>query len=386
MKKLFFLFIILLLITNFVFSVDFGILTDQKIEAESGLFSYTPSLAPWFSWTGDNISLYFSGLLSFEYINNGWREPLLLPEITRFSFSFRNRGFFIEAGRIAFNDILSLNVSGFFDGIFFQAGVSNKVSAGVFYTGFQYKETAKIVMTDDDIKNYIKPFSADNINDYFASKRLLAAARLDLPAGLSGNFCAEIIAQFDLNGNDQPLHSQYGAVQMEFYPYSMTRITIAAILETMQKDGGFSAAFGALGRIRIALPTPLNDWLTFTFKFTSGSAGEAFGAFTPLTSIPIGNIFPNSIAGVTLAGIEYTARVNKYISAEISFNYSMQSYDFALGKANYYGGETWASLIIQPLEDARITLSGGAFFHNLGNMESSGAVTWKVIAGLTLSF
>jgi len=119
MKKLIFLFIILLLITNFVFSVDFGILMDQKIEADSDLFTYTPSLAPWFSWTGNNLSLYFSGLLSFKYNYNYtdgglWREPLLLPEITRFAFSYGNRGFFIEAGRIAYNDILTLTASGFF--------------------------------------------------------------------------------------------------------------------------------------------------------------------------------------------------------------------------------------------------------------------------------
>ena len=391
MKKLIFLFIILLLITNFVFSADFGILADQKIEADSDIFSYTPSLAPWFSWTGNNLSLYFSGLLSFKYNYNYtdgafWQEPLLLPEITRFAFNYRNGGFFIEAGRIAYNDLLTLTASGFFDGIFFQTGISTKISACVLYTGFQYKETAKIAMTDDDIENYIKPFSIDNINDYFASKRLLAAIRLDLPVGLSSNFSAEILAQFDLNGSNQPFHSQYGAVRMEFYPFSMMRITAAAIFETMQKDGDFSAAFGALGSIRTALPTPINDWLTFTVKFTSSSVNEAFSAFTPLTSIPIGNIFPNSIAGVTLAGMEYTARINKYISAEISFNYYMQSYDFTLAKVNFYGGETWASLIFQPLEDVRITLGGGAFFHNLGNMESSDAVTWKILAGLTLSF
>jgi len=270
--------------------------------------------------------------------------------------------------------------------LFIKTGVSTKISAGIFYTGFQYKETAKIVMTDDDIKNYIKPFNTYNIDDYFASRRMLAAIRLDLPVGLNNNFSAEILAQFDLNESNQHFHSQYGAVQIEFYPHSMVRITTAAVFETMQKNNDFNAAFGALGRIRTALPTPINDWLTFTMKFTSSSINEAFSTFTPLTSIPIGNIFQYSIAGVTLAGMEYSARINKYISAEISFNYYMQSYDLTFENTNYFGGETWASLIFQPLEDVRITLGGGTFFHNLGNMESSDAVTWKIIAGLTLSF
>jgi len=391
MKKYFILFIIMLFTTSIIFSADFGILADQKIEADINLLLYTPSLAPWFSWTGNNLSLYFSGLLSLKYNYNYtdggfWREPLLLPEITRFAFSYRNRGFFIEAGRIAYNDMLTLTASGLFDGIYFQTGMSAKLSAGVFYSGFQYKETAKIIMTDDDIKNYIKPFNTDNIDDYFASRRLLAAIRLDLPVGLNNNFSAEILAQFDLNESNQPFHSQYGAIQIEFYPHNIMRITTAAVFETMQKNNSFNAAFGALGSIRTALPTPINDWLTFTVKFTSSSLNDVFSTFTPLTSISLGNIFPNSIAGVSLAGMEYTARINKSISAEISFNYYMQSYDLTFENTNYFGGETWASLIFQPLEDVRITLGGGAFFHNLGNMESSDAVTWKITAGLTLSF
>ncbi|MDR2717873.1 MAG: hypothetical protein LBB89_07415, partial [Treponema sp.] len=95
MKKLALVFIMFALSAAFVFSFDFGLLLDQNIEAENKYFSYTPAFIPWFSWdNGQGMSVYLSGMLSLKYNNyddgisdnDGLREPVVLPELSRFSF------------------------------------------------------------------------------------------------------------------------------------------------------------------------------------------------------------------------------------------------------------------------------------------------------------
>ena len=116
------------LCTGFVFSSDFGLLLDQSIEAENKYFSYTPALIPWFSWNnGQGMSVYLSGILSLKYNNydngisdnDGLRKPLLLPELSRFSFTYRSGQSSIEAGRVEYADVMGQTAYGLFDGLRF---------------------------------------------------------------------------------------------------------------------------------------------------------------------------------------------------------------------------------------------------------------------------
>ena len=387
---------LLFVMAGLAFSADFGLLIDQKIEAENVLFAYNytypPALAPWFSWNGSNgLSVFLSGLLSFKYSkysddianNSGW---LFIPELSRFAFSCRiNRGMYFEAGRIAYNDVTGFVAGGLFDGLRFNAVTSfGGISAGAFYTGLLYKETAKITMTGSDMLRYAKPWDFDNFGDYFASRRAFAALRWDLPVGEANNLSAEVLAQFDLNDSGEKLHSQYGEVQFEFYPMNMLRITAAALFETMQNGGGdFNAAFGALARVKTDLPGGPSDWLGFTVKFTSGSTNDTF---TPLNSVTQGAVFPATLTGLALIGADYSVKIINSLFVENTLRYFIRTFNDPASDGILYGGELWASLTWQPLDDIRATLGAGAFFPGFGNVYPSGTdVMWKVNAALTLS-
>ena len=388
MKKIKLLIVLLLLITSAAFSADFGLLFDREFSGENELFLYNPSLTPWFSWNGSNgASVYFSGNFSFEHniysgemsANNGWK---FIPELSRFAFSYQNiKGISFEAGRIYYSDLLGLTACGLLDGLRFSAVTSAcRISIGAYYSGLQYKETAKIVMTDGDIANYILPWDFNNFNDYFASRRFLASFRLDVPAGKASAFSFEALVQFDLNEYDHYLNSQYGAVKFDIFPSNMVMISAGAVFEAMQTEQKeFNAAFGALAQLKANLPTAVNDQLGLSIKCTSSVIDDIFTDYIPINSVPQGMIFTSTIAGLTVIGIDYNVRIVKPLYAEFAFNYFMRTIN-TVSNDNMYGGELWASLVWQPLEDIRITFGGGAFFPK----ESD--VMWKIIGGLTLSF
>jgi len=389
------LLVLLLVVAGPVFTADFGLLVNQTIEADKNSFTYTPALTPLFSWNGnDRFSVYLSGLLSWRirnYTGVADGERLFIPELSRFAVIYRiNREVFLEAGRIAYNDVTGFAANGLFDGLRCSALLPlGSISAGAFYTGLLYKETAKIIMTKNDTQRYLKSWGADHFGDYFASRRALTALRWDVPVGEMNNLAAEFLAQFDLNDCSGKLHSQYGEVQFTFYPMSMMRITTAALFETMQfmatqnDKGDVSGAFGALAQVKTDLPGDLSDWLSFTVKFTSGSRD---GAFTPLTSITQGAIFPGTLAGLALIGADYSVKIIDSLFAEGALRYFIRTFDDPAADGAVYGGEFWASFAWQPFEDMRATLGTGAFFPGLGNVYPSNAgAMWKINAAVTLS-
>ena len=391
MKRTLIIFVLAVFISGFAYSIDFGLLADQKIEVENNIFTYTAGFTPWFSWNnGEGMSLYLSGNLSLKYdTNNGWSKPALIFDLTRSAFNYRiNQGMSLEAGRIGFTDALGFTASGLFDGIRFNTVSSiGNINAGIFYTGLLYKETAKIIMTTDDIVNYAKPWD-DNFGNYFASQRFLAAVRWDKPLGESSNLHTEILTQFDLTGNSETLHSQYGAAKIELFPTSKLMITAGALFETMQNSAGnFGLAFGLLGQLKTELPTPLNDSLGIVIKFTSGSTGETFTAFNPINSIPQGAVFPGTLAGLALIGLDYSARITGSLYADCALRYFIRTYDDPSSEGNFHGGEIWASLAWQPFDDVRGNLGFGAFFPVLGNVDLYNSnILFKLIASLSLSF
>jgi len=278
--------------------------------------------------------------------------------------------------------------SGLFDGVRFYAELPvGSLSAGLLYTGLLYKETAKIIMTGGDAQEYGDLWAWDNFGAYFASKRLMASARLNIPFGEANTLSVEAIAQFDLNGNDDALHSQYAEVQALIYPMSTMGITVAGFLEAMEGENGFGAAFGALARLRIDIPGPLNDWMNFTVKFTSGSWNDTFTSFTPVSSITQGFVFAGTQSGFVMISADYNVRIISTLLAEAALRHFMRTYNDPAEKGNLYGGELYMSLVWQPLEDIRLSFGAGAFFPGLGNMEIVGdKVKWKLNAVLSLSF
>ncbi|MDR0303121.1 MAG: hypothetical protein LBI04_12520 [Treponema sp.] len=407
MKRLALLPALFLLCANLAFSLDFGFLLDEKFELEDKLITSTTGLTPWFSWDGGNgISVYLSGLVSLRYIksddgiddNDGLGKPVVLPELSRFALSYRiNQNMSLEAGRVSYTDVLGVTASGLFDGARFEADMgAGSLKAGLFYTGLLYKETAKILMTPSDTLNYGDPRNMENIVDeYFASRRFFASARWDMPLGDANNFSFEALAQFDLNGEEDKLNSQYGELQVELFTGSKVGFTAGAFFEAMEykvmKEDEFGIAFGGLGVLRIDLPTPINDALKFSAKYSSGYMdSDTITAFIPMSAHAQGQIFPEIFSGLGIAKLNYEARIVQSLFAEATFSYFVQTNsikDESGDSDKYlYGGEAWASLSWQPLDDIRVNLGGGIFLPSLGNITPDADAAWKVSAGLSLSF
>jgi len=394
------LLVLLLVVAVSAFSLNFGLLVNQTIEADNDLFTYTPALTPWFSWNnGSDLSVYLSGLLSFQYSkysdddltdDNGW---MVIPELYRFAADWRiNREMRLEAGRIPYTDVMGFTAYGFFDGArFTMAAPFGSISAGIYYSGLLYKKTAIILMTGSDRTSYAASWGFDSFADYFASRRALAALRWDMPVGEAIDLSAEFLAQFDLNDGGDKLHSQYGEVQVEYYPVNMLRITAAALFEIMQNGGGNGAAFGVLAQAQADLPGSLNDKLGLSVRFTSGPMNDTLG-YTPISSITQSAILSGMFAGLAIIGVDYNIRILNTLYAEGALRYFIRAYDDPAAGANsvdagaLYGGELWASFVWQPLEDTRATFGAGAFFPGLGNIYPSGTdLLWKVSASVIIS-
>ena len=399
MKRITVFFILLVFSAALIFSIDFGLLTEQKFEAEKKLLTYSPSFTPWLSWNGgEGLSVYLSGVLSLKYLNSddgisendGWRKPVLLPELSHCAFTYRDsRNFSIEAGRIFYADTLAIAASGLFDGIRYETALPvGIINAGVFYSGFLHKDTAKISMTQYDEDNNGKPWDWDHVGDYFASRRVLASLRLDVPVAELNTFTAEALVQFDVNGKDDTLHSQYGTIQFEMFPNNTIGVTVGALFEAMENgDGDFTAGLGALARVRADLPGSLNHGMNAVIKFGSGAWNDTFTAFKPVSSHAQGMVFPNTLSGLALLQAGYNVRLHQTISLDAAVRYFFRTFDDPAGEGYLYGAEPWASFTWQPLEDISFTLGGGAFFPKLGNyFPSDTDTTWNISASLRLSF
>jgi len=398
MKRLLLLPVLLFFAAGLAFSLDFGLLAEQKIEAENTFFSYSPVFTPWLSWNGGKgLSLYLSALLTLEYINysddagsSGWGKPALVPELGLFAVKYRfNRSVSLEAGRVGYSDALGFAASGLFDGVRIDAALPlGTISAGVFYTGLLYKETALVLMTEDDAQQYAKPWDFDDFDGYFASRRALAAFRWGIPLGNTTTLTAEILAQFDLTGSDQTLNSQYGELKFDLYPMNKFMITIGALFEALENnDGDFSGALGALFGFRTDIPGSLNDRLNIIMKFSSGFWNDNVTAFVPLSSVAQGSVFQGTLSGLALVSADYSVRLHDAILLEGILRYFMRTHDDPSTKGNLYGGEVWASLAWQPLDDIRLTLGGGVFLPGLGNVYPDDTdPLWKINAALSLSF
>ncbi|MDR2500824.1 MAG: hypothetical protein LBD37_07085 [Treponema sp.] len=401
-SRLWFLGGALFLLTLPLFPYDFGLLADQTLELEASRGVYKPVLTPWVSWNnGRGLSFYGSSAFSLpRYFYNdypygiqktgdgGWTKPVLVMELSRTAGYWRAAGSLLAAGRMPYEDALGFAASGLFDGLCFDADLARGgLRLGLWYTGLLYKDSAKILMTPGDTEDYAKPWHWDNFSAYFASRRILSALRWDAALGESYRLSVEALAQFDLSGHDTLLHSQYGEILVEIFPEKPAGLTAGLACELMEdQDGKAGGAFGALARLQTEVPGGYKDGAALTVKYGSGPWNDAF-AFTPLSSPAQGEVFPGSLSGLLVIAADYGIQPRPAILAECVFRYFLRDHGVSGEEGKYlYGGELWASLAWQPLEDLRLSLGGGAFFPGLGNIYGDSKPQGKLTIGLSLSF
>jgi hypothetical protein len=366
---------------------------------EPGFF-YTPVLRPWASASlGEGLSLYLSGDISLEYEKTAWRAPVVLPELNRTELTWLvspTLGFTL--GRQYFQDLSGLAVSGLFDGLngTFSAGGS-RFSAGAYYSGLLYKKQADILMTGSDNQEYATPVSSEG--GYFASRRVLTSFKWEKPDFKpSSSLSMGLLAQFDVNGNDDWLHSQYFSYRLiQHMPWGLS-MERAFTLSMAEKQGEpFRVGIAGIVNFHWLTPGSLDDKLTLRAAYSSHAFNERLGPFTSISSIAQGQVFSPSIASLIILKLNYNLRPLQALSLNLEGSYFFRidnstfqdnwEPETLTGSGACLGGEFFLTALWMPLPDLALSFGGGAFLPRLGNSFTADAhVRWKTSLGLILSF
>ena len=378
-----------------VSALDWGILTDHSVEQE-GIGSkpddihYQAYLIPWLSSPlGQNADLYISAAFNANLEKGEWA---LAPELFRTEIALDFNNAELKFGRMQYSDPMGYINSGLFDGISFALDSSAGVfSAGAWYTGLLYKKTANINITAEDLAAYNDLLSYDNFADtYFASRRLAFALGWE-HYGIKEvvRMKISVLGQADLNGRNTQFHSQY-LVARAGIPLGDYFVLDLGGVAGFAEAGEFQASLaGELG-LSFFLPTQIQDRLKFTGIFSSGKSGS-LSPFIPITTISQGSILKAKISGLSLLGLDYTARLHRTFSFSLASTYFILSdlgtyQGWPLEKNGYFlGNEFFARLIWSPVSDIQFNLGGGLFVPAMGNADPEAGLKWKVELNATLA-
>jgi hypothetical protein len=298
---------------------DFGLVVQQTGEFNNAAgdgetdwdLNYTGSYSPWLSAAlGKTTKLYLSAKMSMEYEAEEWnpKDPPVLPELGRSEFSWHPvSSFYLEAGRLPFQDPADLIVAGLFDG--FNGSVvlgKTRLSVGAFYTGFLYKENAKIIMTPGDLKNYAAALDYADMDTYFASRRVLVSATGEFPELTPRTtLTLNALGQFDVNqeslDGDSRLNTQYLTIRYTVMPLETLSLA-GAVVGGLAEDqaGDIYAHFAAAAEADWEVPGAPQDMAQIEFRWSSGRVkeNENITAFMPITSTAQGQVFSPKPVGL----------------------------------------------------------------------------------------
>jgi len=399
MKKLFLplhgLFLILLIgffliPAKIASAADVGLIVSQEASYEiyepDNRVLYKGTIMPWFSTPlGKTGRLYLSLGMTADYENEEWS---FIPELMETEIKYRlGENSEIRAGRIFYEDPLAFIAMGLFDGVRYSTdiGTAGRLNIGAFYTGFLFKKSAYITITEDELDLYNEVLDYSNFYEsYFAPRRLVAA--LDWEQwSLSELLRIQIslIGQFDLSGSAKLYHSQYltGKIVIPVKAFVFELGGIAGLAENAQNYQVFFA--GELG-IAWNLPTPIHDKLSVTGRFSGGTINNTLSAFVPITTIPQGYILKAKLSGLSMIQAEYTARLHQSFSLQFFSSYfitsDMGTYDgIPDGRNGYFlGNEFYGQAVWSPFSDLQIKLGGGVFLPSLGDADKNGKAFWQI--------
>jgi hypothetical protein len=384
-----------------VFSADFGFVLSPSGEYVSDTggkgVGFTGAVTPWFSAAlGGKAGVYVSGKATFEYRydTEAWKNPPVF-ELERTELNFRPvSAAYIVAGRQRYQDSGGMILSGLFDGVSVDIGFSRaRLSLGAFYTGLLYKETAEILITAADRDKYIKPLDYGNLDSYFASRRILVPLGLTFPDLSSRtNLALSVLAQFDVNGASDILHTQYVEAVLGIEALDTLRFTVTGIGGAAEDTGEITFhAAGACG-VDWDVPGALPDMVHGELRWGSGMISDSVIPFIPVTGTSQGSVFTPGLPGLMNARASYTARLHKTVSvsaeAVVFWRTDMETVkDVELdgaSKERYLGTEANGSVIWAPQSALRFTAGGGVFFPG-GAFREDAKIRWKVNGGMILS-
>jgi len=398
-KTILTLVLVILLPLSSIFAFDFGFIVNSNASyADHGsgdnVFEFNVDLWPRFSMLiGNSGELYISA--GFTYGLDG-NDFYYVPELMRTDITLRFGDMGFRAGRMFYSDPLSFISEGLFDGAqFFINTGFGRFSLGAWYTGFLYKKNANITMTEDDQTNFALALDyGDFFNTYFASNRLIAAfdwVHPSLAEILNLNF--SVIAQMDFNRALTEHNSLYVVLKAGL-PLDRFLIELGASLELSQSDpGGNNMSVAGDFGFFWTLPTPFNSRLALTAKVAGGGVQDLFTPFTPITTKYFGDVLKHSMSGLSVIGLNYTARLGQAFGTSISASYFVRNdlatyntYPVVAGSDGYFlGCEFFGRVVWSPLSDLQLTLGGGAFLPFLGNAGSDESIKWRIDVSAIIS-
>jgi hypothetical protein len=391
-----------------LFALDYGVTLQQTLELsgpgdENLELTYAPGLGPWLSDSSrEAVDLYFSAFINMKYEydklsgEGNWRP---LPELGRCSLSYRPAaGPTLEFGRIQYNDPNNLIAAGLFDGTKGTLDIGNtRLSLGAFYSGFLYRETARIFMTAADSSwNY----TAGDTEFSFAGRRLIAAFDWEAPALFESphSLSLNAMVQLDLNASQDTLNSQYLSFKFSFSPLPAVYARAGAVLGFAQRQGAEKKEEANLGMnlgLDWSLSGPPEDVLSFGIIWASGEAGDSSpGLFRSVTMLSPSGVLSAGVAGLAVLRGSYTINPLKNLSLSMDCRYlfrgnltAIDTLPLSVDKGKKaLGGEIYGSLIWVPLPDISLAWRGGLFFPGMGNAVEKGSPTrWKTAVTLAFS-
>ena len=394
-----FLLISILLIPAALSASDFGIVLSQNailgnFTGEDGtIFEYHAGLFPRFSTLfGDSGRFTAIAGLSIESKGSNFN---FIPELLHIE--YQNHfdvlgGLWLSAGRIPYSDPLGYIAEGIFDGVnVTHASPLGRFGFGLWYSGLLYKKNINIEMTNGDRTNNDTPFEFNDFaGTYFAPSRLITAFDYEHPSLFEMlRINASVMMQFDLNGWDETINSQYLSVKAGL-PVERFLFEAGGILQTaqVQTEAGsdFNLAFaGDLG-VYWYLPAENNSLLSLNMMIAGGKTSDIVGAFKPIVSKNQGRIFQPILSALTVIKLNYSARLSESIGTSITASYFIRndkvSYNnfniLPEGEGFFLGPELYARLVWNPVSDLQLNLGAGIFAPALGDAAPNSGLQWRV--------
>jgi hypothetical protein len=374
-------------------AVDIGVTLDQSVSLDDAFnggtngVSYAGTISPWVSGLlTDDGDMYLSMSVT-PTVEGG--KLFIVPELLRSDVTLRSeRGTSLRFGRMPYVDPTGLVARGLFDGVeLSQDAGGGSFSLGGWFTGLQYKKSANITVSPLDEAAYYTEFNADDMNTYFASRRILASVGYEHPAiGELVRLRTALMGQFDVNGENDRYNSEYFVGKITVPYKNQLMFDAGWALELLQSPDtehvfGFAAELGAAW----LPPTALFDRLSLTGRYASGWTEDSpVEAFTPLSTVAQGNVLKAKLSSLAHIRAGYTARLHETFSIDTAASYFLRTarpafagdaeeteeYRYALG------GELYLSMIWSPVSDIRVQWGSGLFMPGLGDVNPAGLPRW----------